>query len=1148
MERQASLHPADETLVSYGLGNLADTVAESVNKHLEQCLPCRRRVAELSADSFVGRLRESQRPAGDAPPRPKTIVEQEPPRPSAAAGKPPSTATARVAIENLPPELVNHPQYDVLRELGRGGMGVVYLARNKLMDRLEVLKVLNKEMLAKPGTAERFLREIQSAAKLHHANVVAAYTAIQMGDLLVFAMEFVDGEDLAKLVRTRGPLPVVNACYFAYQAAQGLQHAHERGMIHRDIKPGNLILLREGKKAIVKILDFGLAKVTSETGLDRTLTQQGQMLGTPDYIAPEQTLDAQKADIRADIYSLGCTLYHLLTGNTPFAGNSLFEVLQAHHSVDAKPLNLVRPEVPVELAAVVTKMMAKDPNRRYQTPAEVVQALKPFLKPGGLTSSQPELSQVGSRVNRPAAAAGSAPGTEDSSPNLAPMDAVQPEQRWKSLNTPQLDRSSTAKSGIRKGARRQTPWMWPAVAVGAVLFGLVTAWASGVFSVKTDDGVIVLQDLPEEAEVLVDGAKVTVQLPDGDGPAEITVRPGKRGVQVKKDGFQAFGQEVSLASGERKLLAVRLEPLPQKISTRRPDQVATTDPPTRGVARSRPRRWNPPPRRARTTSAPMRPTQPEGAIAPSLSTELSTRTPLAAQPNAPPSADASGWKRLFNGQDLSGWTDEGGGDNCRAVWGQIVARPSHTNAPSSLLTFDDYSNFLLRFEFIPENDSWGAIALRALPGEKLDIANPANQAMPDFGRRRAARGGPANDVNRATPAFGRRRGFPNEQRDTANTSHPMLLLGTPGRVESGTTCWLRGETESGPDHPPEMRPAGLWNQIEIEVNGHSIRSSLNGKEIVRATLNEDVRLSGGAVPGLNRIKGRVGLGCAKGSIRFREIKIKELPATLPVASHPIASNPVASSAVTPNPVAPNSVQPPAPTDVERRIKAAKEEFDAAITSANGRLQSQFDVQIRIQRGKKSSPKALSLAEVLQQEQAAWSENGLVPWSAPMRPSLKIYLQSMQKAHRDLERAFVLASEQAVAAHDDQAAALLQTEKTTVAAPRAVATWRCEGVHAGTIKLYCDGHLDSGQNSNRSLDLGPISNRRLNSGQKSDRHSNQPQNPGTWSFKGDLLVLKIVHPKSPTGFYDEHCKLAPDGKRYLAENQFHQTYTATRVGE
>ena len=168
---------------------------------------------------------------------------------------------------------------------------------------------------------ERFLREIRSAAQLNHPNIVTAYSATRVGESIVFSMQFVDGYDLSKLVQKSGPLPVAHACNFVYQAAQGLQHAHEHGMVHRDIKPSNLMLAREGNKPIVKVLDFGLAKVTSEGQGDSGLTGEGQMLGTPDYIAPEQIRDAQSADIRADIYSLGCTLYYLLAGRPPFHGD-----------------------------------------------------------------------------------------------------------------------------------------------------------------------------------------------------------------------------------------------------------------------------------------------------------------------------------------------------------------------------------------------------------------------------------------------------------------------------------------------------------------------------------------------------------------------------------------------------------------------------------------------------------------------------------------------------------------------------------------------------------------------------------------------------------------------------------------------------------
>jgi serine/threonine protein kinase len=375
MGATAAVHPTDQTLQSYGLGKLDNESSVSVSKHLEACNSCQRRVAELSSDEFLGRLQNAQGKPD------KSATSWSPSAASSAEGTPGCVVLPPLA-DTLPPELVNHPDYEIVGELGRGGMGVVYLAKNKLMGRLEVLKVVGGHLVERPGVRDRFLREVQSAAKLQHKNIVTAYAAMRLGEGIILAMEYVQGDDLAKVVKSSGPLPVISACYFIYQAALGLQHAHERGMVHRDIKPANLILARDGKKAIVKVLDFGLAKVTSEGQTDSGLTREGQLLGTPDYIAPEQIRNAQSADIRADIYSLGCTFYYLLTGGPPFRGDHLWDVYQAHFSMDAGPLNLVRPEVPVELAAVVAKMMAKDPGRRFQTPGEVARALTPFFKPG----------------------------------------------------------------------------------------------------------------------------------------------------------------------------------------------------------------------------------------------------------------------------------------------------------------------------------------------------------------------------------------------------------------------------------------------------------------------------------------------------------------------------------------------------------------------------------------------------------------------------------------------------------------------------------------------------------------------------------------------------------------------------------------------
>ena len=320
-----------------------------------------------------------------------------------------------------------HPDYEIIRELGRGGMGVVYLAHNKIMGRDEVLKALDADVIEQPAMQDRFLREIRAVARLRHPNIVAAYSAFRSGENLVFAMEYVEGLDLARMVKAKGPMPVGHACYFIYQAALALEHAREEGFVHRDIKPGNLMLSHAKGRPLIKVLDFGLAKANREIqALDHRqadvnraalseeqITLDGQILGTPEFIAPEQISDSQNADIRADIYSLGCTLYYLLSGHPPFPRKSLIGVIQAHRTQTAAPLDLACPDVPTELAAVVARMMKKQPDDRFQTPAEVARALTPFFK------------------NRDEASAPTLPG---SSPVITPdIDRQRPDAIWEKL-------------------------------------------------------------------------------------------------------------------------------------------------------------------------------------------------------------------------------------------------------------------------------------------------------------------------------------------------------------------------------------------------------------------------------------------------------------------------------------------------------------------------------------------------------------------------------------------------------------------------------------------------------------------------------------------------------------------------------------------
>jgi WD40 repeat protein len=282
--------------------------------------------------------------------------------------------------EPIPPALAGHPRYRILGQLGRGGMGAVYKAEHLLMQRTVALKVIKQLTAEDPVVLSRFLQEVKAAARLSHPNIVAAHDADRAGDVHFLVMEYVEGITLAQLVKSHGPLPAAQACQHMQQAARGLQYAHEQGMVHRDIKPHNLMLTPGGQ---VKILDFGLARFVEEGTDTEGLTETGLAMGTPDYLAPEQALDAHHADIRADIYSLGCTLYHLLAGRQPFAQVRGLQKLLAHREQAPPPLAASRPDLPPELIRVVERMLAKDPGRRYQTPAEVVEALAPFVDPGG---------------------------------------------------------------------------------------------------------------------------------------------------------------------------------------------------------------------------------------------------------------------------------------------------------------------------------------------------------------------------------------------------------------------------------------------------------------------------------------------------------------------------------------------------------------------------------------------------------------------------------------------------------------------------------------------------------------------------------------------------------------------------------------------
>lgn len=287
---------------------------------------------------------------------------------------------ARKLLEGDDSELVLGP-YRILDLIGEGGLCQVFKAFHAGQQRIVALKVVHPELRANPEVLDQIRLEMEVIARLSHPNFIKAVDVSLGRDRYYFAMEFIEGIDLSRLLRIVGPLPVSQATEYVRQTAFGLQYAYEQGLVHRDIKPANLFVSFQGDHAW--ILDIGLARLEwsySNRTPKQTPTGQGPVMGTPDYIAPEQALDPQQANIRADIYSLGCTLYHLLTGQPPFPGNSLTRKLLDHQQTPPPSARQARPEVPPELAAIIQKMMSKAPDERYQTPAGVAVALRPYCQ------------------------------------------------------------------------------------------------------------------------------------------------------------------------------------------------------------------------------------------------------------------------------------------------------------------------------------------------------------------------------------------------------------------------------------------------------------------------------------------------------------------------------------------------------------------------------------------------------------------------------------------------------------------------------------------------------------------------------------------------------------------------------------------------
>jgi len=513
--------------------------------------------------------------------------------------------------------------YVVLEKIGQGGMGQVYKARHKTMKREVALKVISPAVVKDETSRRRFQREVEAAAQLNHPNIVTAHDAGEFKGTHYLVMEYIRGTDLSSLVKAQGPIGLASAVGYILQVARGLSFAHSQGIVHRDIKPANLLLDESG---LVKILDMGLARfddgenaVKAEAGLTGT----GMLMGTIDYMSPEQAMDSKNADARSDIYSLGCTLYFLTTGRALFEADTIVKRLMAHQSAIIPKIS----HSDQGLQQILEKMTAKQAEQRYASCEQLIAELQLWLNHNAVAAS-PQRSAVshgiGSRMSMPDlhtvsdnVASDSSDATmdtfvsdswhvkaEDTTPSLSGVaetlmpvtnlpqhslpthtlpgtpsaveKLVMPESETLLQSAPliivdsQSTVSSRSRSRVRlqdrsaqaaggKGGRRSWKF-YGGLAGGAALVLLAVL----VFRLKTPTGTIIIEaDQPDIAGAVISvDEKQTITLETGNGqePIEIRADEKEHTLKVTKGGFESFTQKFRVKAGATQIITVRLEP------------------------------------------------------------------------------------------------------------------------------------------------------------------------------------------------------------------------------------------------------------------------------------------------------------------------------------------------------------------------------------------------------------------------------------------------------------------------------------------------------------------------------------------------------------------------------------------------------------
>ncbi len=398
--------------------------------------------------------------------------------------------------------------YVLLAEIGAGGMGKVYKAQHRRMKRVVALKVMSSAAMQDDAAVKRFQREVEAAARLEHPNIVTAYDSGEAGKVKYLVMQFVDGGDLSDHVKKNGPLPIEAAVGYVIQAARGLAFAHAAGVVHRDIKPANLLL---DKKGVVKILDMGLARIEDGDGLTAT----EQVMGTVDYMSPEQAAETKNADSRSDIYSLGCTLWYLLTAKKLYDGDTMISRLMKHRDAELPSLVKTRDDVSWPLEQVFHKMIAKRPQDRQQLMDEVVAALEPFA-PGGGSSSGGMGSSIGGGKGQSAELASFMQAMAGGGPKSSASVAAQASKPATSASVDATAAFSAAEVGTDPKSALHTRGL-PQPSVPRKKSPPVKLIAGGLFGA---------------AAVLIAGIIVTIKNKDGEVVAELNA-PAGASVEIK---------------------------------------------------------------------------------------------------------------------------------------------------------------------------------------------------------------------------------------------------------------------------------------------------------------------------------------------------------------------------------------------------------------------------------------------------------------------------------------------------------------------------------------------------------------------------------------------------------------------------------------